>query len=110
MLLGELNDLDGKKVKENVVELISIKDEFDGLGDFFLTGGAFGLAMTGIGIGLAALSVGAGAAAALEYFTKDIEWAKSVKTKVKELLSISDELGGNAELLKELNKLAKQLK
>ena len=35
----ELNDLDGKKVKENVMELISIKDEFDGLGDFFLTGG-----------------------------------------------------------------------
>jgi hypothetical protein len=101
MLLGELNDLDGKKVKENVVELISIKDEFDGLGDFFLTGGAFALAMTGIGVGLAALSVGAGAAAALEYFTKDIEWAKSVKTNVKELLSISDELGGNAELLKD---------
>lgn len=101
MLLGELNELDGKKVKENVIELISIKDEFDGLGDFFLTGGAFALAMTGIGVGLAALSIGGGAAAALEYFTGDIEWAKAVKTNVKELLSLGDELGGNAELLKE---------
>jgi hypothetical protein len=101
MLLGELNDLDGKKIRENVGELLAIKDDFDGLGDFFLTGGAFALAMTGIGVGLAALSVGAGAAAALEYFTKDIEWAKSVKTNVKELLSISDELGDNAELLKD---------
>ena len=101
MLLGELNDLDGKKVKENVVELISIKDEFDGLGDFFLTGGAFALAMTGIGVGLAALSIGSGAAAALEYFAGDIEWAKAVKTNVKELLSLGDELGGNVELLKD---------
>ena len=101
MLLDKLMDLDGKKVRENVKELVSIKDDFDGLGDFFLTGGTFMLAMTGIGVGLAALSVGSGAAAAVEYFAGDIEWAKSVKTNVKELLSIKDELGGNAELLKD---------
>ena len=99
LLLDKLMDLDGKKVKENVLELISIKDEFDGLGDFFLTGGTFLAAMTGIGIGLAALSVGAGASAAVEYFAGDIEWAKAVKKNVKELLSIKDELGGNADLL-----------
>ncbi len=99
LLLEQLNDLDGKKVKENVMELISIKDEFDGIGDFFLTGGTFALAMGGIGIGLAALSAGAGAAAAVEYFAGDIEWAKAVKTNVKELLSIKDELGGNLDLL-----------
>ena len=99
LLLDKLMDLDGKKVKENVLELISIKDEFDGLGDFFLTGGVFLAAMTGIGIGLAALSVGAGASAAVEYFAGDIEWAKAVKTNVKELLTIKDELGGNAKLL-----------
>ena len=99
MLLGELNDLDGKKVKENVMELISIKDEFDGLGDFFLTGGAFALAMTGIGVGLAALSLGSAAAAAVDKFTADSEFAKNIKTNVKELLSIKDELGGNLALL-----------
>ena len=93
MLLDKLMDLDGKKVRENVKELVSIKDDFDGLGDFFLTGGTFMLAMTGIGVGLAALSVGAGAAAALEYFAGDVEWAKSVKENVKTLLSINDELG-----------------
>ena len=99
LLLDKLMDLDGKKVKDNVIELVSIKDEFDGLGDFFLTGGAFLGAMTGIGIGLAALSVGAGAAAAVEYFAGDIEWAKSVKTNVKELLSINDMAGGSFEFL-----------
>lgn len=99
MLLDKLMDLDGKKVRENVKELVSIKDDFDGLGDFFLTGGTFMLAMTGIGVGLAALSLGSGAAAAVEYFAGDIEWAKSVKTNVKELLSIKDELGGNIALL-----------
>jgi len=99
MLLDKLMDLDGKKVRQNVKELVSIKDDFDGLGDFFLTGGTFMLAMTGIGVGLAALSLGSGAAAAVEYFAGDIEWAKSVKTNVKELLSIKDELGGNIDLL-----------
>ena len=101
MLLGELNDLDGKKIKENVKELVSIQDDFGGAGEFFKKGGSFGIAMAGIGIGLAALSVGSGAAAAVEYFAGDIEWAKAVKTNVKELLSIGDELGGNAELLKD---------
>ena len=99
MLLGELNDLDGKKVKENVMELISIKDELDGLGDFFLTGGAFGLAMAGIGIGLAALSIGTGVAAAVDMFTADSDFAVNIKKNVKELLSIKDELGGNIGLL-----------
>jgi len=93
MLLGELNDLDGKKIKENVKELISIQDDFGGAGEFFKKGGSFGIAMAGIGIGLAALSVGSGAAAALEYFASDIEWAKAVKTNVKTLLSINEELG-----------------
>ena len=99
MLLGELNDLDGKKIKQNVMDLISIKDEFDGLGDFFLTGGAFMLAMTGIGVGLAALSLGSGVAAAVDMFTADSNFAANIKTNVKELLSIKDELGGNIGLL-----------
>ena len=99
MLLGELNDLDGKKIKENVMELISIKDEFDGLGDFFLTGGAFLGAMTGIGIGLAALSLGTAAAAAVDKFAGDGLFAENIKKNVVTLLSIKDEIGGNLALL-----------
>ena len=101
MLLDKLMDLDGKKVRQNVKELVSIKDDFDGLGDFFLTSGTFMLAMTGIGAGLAALSIGTGAAAAVDKFTANSEFAKNIKTNVKELLSIKDELGGNIELLKD---------
>ena len=99
MLLGELNELDGKKIKRNVMELISIKDEFDGLGDFFLTGGTFALAMAGIGFGLAALSIGSGVAAAVDMFISNSDFAVNIKKNVKELLSIKDELGGNIGLL-----------
>ena len=99
MLLDKLMDLDGKKVRANVKELVSIKDDFDGLGDFLATGGTFFVAMTAIGAGLAALSIGTGVATAVDKFSGDSEFAKNIKKNVKELLSINDMAGGSLEFL-----------
>ena len=56
-LLKQINELDGKVIRANIQELLGIKDDFGGMGNFFLEGGAFFLAMTGIGVGLAAFSI-----------------------------------------------------
>ena len=90
--LKQLNELDGKAIKENVLELLSIKDAFGGMGSFFLEGGAFGLAMFGIGAGLASFGAGAavgGAGNAIANFI-DPNWAKSIVDNVVTLLSITD--------------------
>lgn len=99
MLLDKLMDLDGKKVRANVKELVGIKDDFDGLGDFLATGGAFFIAMTAIGAGLAALSIGTGVAVAVDKFSSDSDFAANIKENVKELLSINDMAGGSLEFL-----------
>ena len=65
-LLKELNDLDGKAVRANVKELMGISDDMGGKVEFFLEGGSFMLAMTGLGLGLAAFSIGAGVATAVK--------------------------------------------
>mgnify|MGYP003670302577 CR=1 FL=1 len=57
-LLSQLQDLDGKKVRSNISELLNIKDDFDGVGDFFLTGGAFLATLTGMGVGLGVFAIG----------------------------------------------------
>jgi len=95
LLLDKLMELDGKKVRANVKELVSIKDDFDGLGDFLATGGTFFVAMTAIGAGLAALSIGTGVAAAVDKFAGDGVFAENIVKNVKTLLSIKDELGGS---------------
>jgi hypothetical protein len=89
-----------ERIKDNVVNLLSISDSLGGKANMLLEGGAFTLTMTGIGLGLAAFSVGAGAASAIDYFGK-AGWSQRIKDNVVTLLSISDEVGGKAEMLKE---------
>jgi hypothetical protein len=98
-LLKQINELDGKAIRANVQELLGIKDDFGGMGNFFLEGGAFFLAMTGIGLGLAAFSLGTGVAAAVDYFTQDSNFAENIKQNVLTLLSIGDAAGGNLSML-----------
>ena len=102
MLIGSLNEMDADEIKEKVKTLISIKDDVGGAGDFFVGGGAFLAAMTGIGLGLAVFSIGSTVAGMsqglLDYFGQG-DWAEGIKQSVITLLSIKDELGGNAALL-----------
>tara|TARA_B100002019_G_C21270057_1_gene601708 strand:+ start:1687 stop:3666 length:1980 start_codon:yes stop_codon:yes gene_type:complete len=97
MLINSLNEMDADEIKEKVKTLISIKDDVGGAGDFFVGGGAFLLAMTGIGLGLAVFSVGSTVAGMsqglLDYFGQG-NWAEGIKQNVITLMSISDELGG----------------
>jgi hypothetical protein len=90
-------DLDVKKIKENVVELLSIQDEFEGGAEgFFKKGGTFFAAMTGIGIGLAAFGIGAGLVALSQFLAPD-DWAQRVVDNVTTLLGINklfDGFGG----------------
>jgi hypothetical protein len=91
-LLSELNDLDGAAIRENVKELIGIKDDFGGIGGFFLEGGTFGLTMLGIGVGLAVFGAGsavAGLGNAIANFTNP-RWASSIVDNVATLLSLPD--------------------
>lgn len=88
------------RIKENVKTLLSISDELGGKLNTLGEGATFTLTMTGLGVGLAAFSAGAGVSAAVDYFKKD-GWAQRVKDNVVTLLSISDEVGGKGEILKE---------
>ena len=90
-LLSQLQDLDGKKVRSNISELLNIKDDFDGVGDFFLTGGAFLATLTGMGVGLGVFAIGGSAAAGLAKFGTP-GWTGIIKDNVKDLLSLSDEI------------------
>ena len=87
-----------ERIKENVKNLLSISDDLGGKVNMLLEGGVFMLAMTGVGLGLAAFSLGAGVASAVDFFTTE-GWAESVKQSVITLLSISDSLGGNTDML-----------
>ena len=98
-LLKQINELDGKAIRANVKELLGIKDDFGGMGNFFLEGGAFFLAMTGIGVGLAAFSIGQGVAAAVDYFAGNSNFAANIRENVLTLLGISDAAGGNLSFL-----------
>jgi len=99
-LLSELNDFDGKKIRENVKELFGISEDVGGKGEFFLEGGTFMLAMTGIGIGLAAFSVGALVAAAVDKFSGDGQWTQNIVDNVDTLLGMAGgTIGSNAALL-----------
>jgi hypothetical protein len=94
-------NLDGKKIKDNIVEIMSIPDSVGGNLEMLKDGGALTLALTGLGIGLAAFGIGSGAAAAIAQFTDGSGFAETIKQQVVELLSISDALGGNWSMLKD---------
>ena len=101
-LLNAMNDLDGDNIKHQVLTLLSIGDEFQGGNwEFLKKGGAFLLAMTGLGLGLAIFGIGssiAGMGDALNQFA-NATWADSIKANVVTLLSISDAMGGNWNML-----------
>ena len=100
--LEQLNEFDGKKIRQNVNELFGIADDAGGRAEFLKDGGTFFLAMTGIGISLGLFAAGGAAAVALDKFDGDSSWVDNTKESVKNLLSLSDEVsGGQAELLKD---------
>lgn len=92
-------NLDGKKIKNNIVEIMSIPDSVGGNLHMMAAGGILTTALTGLGAGLAVFATGSAAAAAATKFTDGSGFAESIKQQVVELLSIKDELGGNASML-----------
>ena len=94
-------DLDGKKIKDNIVEIMSIPDSVGGNLEMMAKGGALTLALTGLGIGLAAFGAGSAGAAGAAAFTEGTNFAGTIKEQVTELLSISDSLGGNTKMLQD---------
>ena len=92
-----------KGIKENVKVLLSISEDLGGAGAFLGDSGTFLLAMTGIGLGLAVFGGGAAVAGMSDALTNfaNPNFATSIKANVIELLSISDELGGNLDMLKD---------
>ncbi len=100
--LGGFLDFDAEGVKKNIQTLLSIQDDVGGTGEFFLKGGTFFIAMTGIGTGLAVFGAGsaiAGLSDSLNKYVGNAEWASSIKKNVLTLLSIKDDAGGNLEFL-----------
>ena len=79
-------------VKENVTTLLSIGDDLTvGNLQLLLESGMVASALAGLGIGLAGFAIGSGAMAAVDYFSKDSNWAENVKSNVNTLLSIGDD-------------------
>ena len=106
-LLKQISEFDGKKVYENVKELLKINDLFTGSWDALKKGGTFFIVMTALGAGLVAFSAGTGVAAAVTYFTKDVKWAEDIKKNVETLLSINiGTMAGVAELATTMAALA----
>ncbi len=95
----KIANLDGKKIKDNIVEIMSIPESVGGGLEMLKDGGALTLALTGLGIGLAAFAIGSGASAGVAMFTDGSNFATTIKEQVVELLSIKDELGGNVAML-----------
>ena len=100
--LGGFLDFDAEGVKKNIKTLLSISDDVGGKAEFFLEGGTFFLAMSGIGVGLAVFGAGsaiAGLSDSLNKYVGNEAWASSIKKNVLTLLSIKDEAGGNLDFL-----------
>lgn len=95
----KIANLDGKKIKDNIVEIMSIPDSVGGNLEMLKDGGALTLALTGLGIGLAAFAVGSGVSAGVAMFTDGSNFAGTIKEQLLELLSIKDALGGNLKML-----------
>lgn len=96
-LLFAVNELDGAAVRENVGQILAIKNDVDGIGDVAVVG----TTLFALGTGLAIFGAGsaiAGLSDALTNFT-NANFAQSIRDNVLTLLSISDEAGGNLALL-----------
>jgi len=87
-----------QNIVDNVVTLLSIKDELGGALEALGKSGVFLGVMTGVALGLAVFGAGAavgGLSDALTSFMNP-DWAQSIVDNVVTLLSIKDLLGGNA--------------
>ena len=96
-----------ESIKQNVLTLLSIKDEAGGNLSFLADSAVFAAAMAGLGFGLFAFSIGSATAAAadgvgqaIDYFTQG-SWSESIKQNVITLLSISEDLGGSKAFIGE---------
>jgi hypothetical protein len=87
-----------EKVKSNVKTLLSIGDDNSlSNSSLILGGGALSIALGGIGAGLISFGAGQGLVNAVNLFSKD-DWAEKVKSNVKTLLSINEDIKGISEL------------
>ena len=93
-----------ENVKSNVLTLLSISDGVKDAIKNLAEGVLFVPAMLGLSLGLGIFAAGSALAVGTEAFTQwtgATDWAQNVKDNVITLLSISDELGGKIEALKE---------
>lgn len=98
-LIEAFEDMDVKKIAQNVETLVGINQTVEEKGGNLLKdGGSLALAMTGIGIGLLALGIGSGVAGGIDKFLDD-GWAENVKDNVATLLSINNLAGGSLDFL-----------
>lgn len=98
-LIEAFEDMDVKKIAQNVETLVGINQTVEEKGGNLLKdGGSLALAMTGIGIGLLALGIGSGVAGGIDKFLDD-GWAENVKDNVATLLSINNLAGGSLNFL-----------
>ena len=95
-----------QSIVDNVTTLLGISKLFDGLGDAFIEGGTFLVAMTAIAAGIAVFGagsviagVGTGITKGLESFSKK-GWAQDIVDNVTTLLSINKLFDGFGDALK----------
>ena len=101
-LADTMADLDAEKVRQNIVTLMNMGDDFEGGNlEMLKDGGTLYLALGGLGIGLALFAVGGAAAAGVAKFTEGTDWTETIKNNVIALLNIPDAAGGNLEMLKD---------
>ena len=93
--MGKMEELDTKKIKENVDDLLSMAES-----DRMTVGNvaAVSATMLALGVGLAAFTIGEGASKAVAKFSEGNDWPQDIKDNVETLLSIGDipGMGGNA--------------
>jgi hypothetical protein len=98
-LIEAFEDMDVKKIAQNVETLVGINQSVKEKGGNLLKdGGSLALAMTGIGVGLLALGIGSGVNAGVDKFLDD-GWAEKVRDNVSTLLSINSLAGGSLDFI-----------
>ena len=94
LLLKELADFDGAKVKENLNILLSIGDDLvEKEGSILKAFGKTGLLVAmlgGIGVGLAAFGIGAGVNTAVDHFSGDGLFADNIKANIMKLNELTE--------------------
>jgi hypothetical protein len=99
-LADTMADLDADKVRQNIVTLMNMGDDFEGGNvEMLKDGGTLTLALSGLGIGLALFAVGGAAAAGVAKFTEGTDWTETIKNNVIALLGIPDAAGGKMDML-----------